>query len=114
MATKHVGPLFPDEGSNQHTLHWKAKSLPLDPPGMSLSFFSLSFQSQILFGYPNVTESLYPEVYTDRTALTGQVNAPSVCKISTFTPVTHLRICYYSLECFVIRIGFKYAFLKGR
>ncbi|TEA28486.1 hypothetical protein DBR06_SOUSAS2010113, partial [Sousa chinensis] len=31
-----------------------------------------SSQSQILFGYPDVTRTLYPEVYVDRTALTVQ------------------------------------------
>ena len=36
----HVGSLFPDQGLNPRSLHWKSRILTTGPPRKSLYFFS--------------------------------------------------------------------------
>ena len=35
LSWRHVGSWFPNQGSNSHSLHWKAKSFTTRPPGKS-------------------------------------------------------------------------------
>ena len=47
-ASRHVGPYFPDQGSNTHALHWKAKFLTTRLPGKSPKPMILKYEQPSL------------------------------------------------------------------
>ena len=53
LAVRHVGFYLPDQGSNPHPLHWKAKSTT-GPPGKS-PIFLLKISTQCLIFLPTAS-----------------------------------------------------------
>ena len=43
-ASRHVGPYFPDQGSNTHALHWKAMFLTARLLGKSPKLMILKYE----------------------------------------------------------------------
>ena len=90
LATRHVGSYLPNQGSNPHSLHWKAKSQPLDTREVSthctflkaelVSYLSLLFSSQPSSTPPFILQKIHTYIHPPSRMPILDPTWPSQCK----------------------------------